>query len=84
MFNTTLELLRTLVAGAAALDVEVLVTTGRTVDPTALGPQPDHVHAAQFVPQDQVLDAVDAVICHAGSVRSAAPCRSGCRWWWHP
>jgi len=38
VFNTTVELLRTLVSGAAALDVEVLVTTGRTVDPTALGP----------------------------------------------
>ena len=66
VFNSTVELLRTLVAGAAALDVEVLVTTGGRVDPTVLGPQPDHVHAARFVPQDQVLDAVAAVICHAG------------------
>ena len=64
--NTFVDLLRTLVAGVAALEVEVLVTTGQTVDPTALGSQPKHVHAVRFIPQDQVLDAVAAVICHAG------------------
>jgi UDP:flavonoid glycosyltransferase YjiC (YdhE family) len=44
----------------------VLVTTGPTVDPAVLGRQPDHVHAARFVPQHQVLDAAAAVVCHAG------------------
>ena len=52
--------------GVAALDVEVLVTTGPAVDPAVLGRQPDHVHAARFVPQQQVLDAAAAVVCHAG------------------
>jgi len=66
VFNTTVGLLRTLVAGVAALDVEVLVTTGRTVDPAVLGPQPDNVHAASFVAQDEVLGAAAAVVCHAG------------------
>jgi UDP:flavonoid glycosyltransferase YjiC (YdhE family) len=66
VFNTTVDLLRTLVAGVAAVDVEVLVTTGQTVDPAVLGRQPDHVHAARFVPQHQVLDAAAAVVCHAG------------------
>jgi UDP:flavonoid glycosyltransferase YjiC (YdhE family) len=65
VFNTFVDLLRILVTGVAALEVEVLVTTGRT-DPAVLGPQPEHVHAARFVPQDQVLDAVTAVVCHAG------------------
>jgi UDP:flavonoid glycosyltransferase YjiC (YdhE family) len=64
--NAALDLLRTLVEGAAALDVEVLVTTGRTVDPAMLGPQPAHVHAARFVPQKDVLAAAAAVVCHAG------------------
>jgi UDP:flavonoid glycosyltransferase YjiC (YdhE family) len=66
VFNTAVDLLRTLVAGVAALDVEVLVTTGQTVDPAMLGPQPDHVHAARFVPHQDVLAAVAAVVCHAG------------------
>jgi UDP:flavonoid glycosyltransferase YjiC (YdhE family) len=64
--NTALDLLRTLVSGVAALDVEVLVTTGQMVDPAMLGPQPAHVHAARFVPQQDVLAAVAAVVCHAG------------------
>jgi len=66
VFNTTVDLLRTLVAGVAALDVDVLITTGQAVDPAVLGRQPDHVHAARFVPQHQVLDAAAAVVCHAG------------------
>jgi UDP:flavonoid glycosyltransferase YjiC (YdhE family) len=66
VFNTVVDLLRTLVAGVAALDVEVLVTTGQTVDPAVLGPQPDHVHATRFVPQQDVLGAMAAVVCHAG------------------
>jgi UDP:flavonoid glycosyltransferase YjiC (YdhE family) len=66
VFNTTVGLLRTLVAGVAALDVEVLVTTGRTADPAVLGPQPDYVHVASFVAQDEVLGAAAAVVCHAG------------------
>jgi len=66
VFNTAVDLLRTLVAGVAALDVEVLVTTGQMVDPAILGPQPAHVHAARFVPQQDVLAAAAAVVCHAG------------------
>jgi UDP:flavonoid glycosyltransferase YjiC (YdhE family) len=66
VFNTAVDLLRTLVAGVAALDVEVLVTTGQTVDPAMLGPQPAHVHAARLVPQQDVLAAAAAVVCHAG------------------
>ena len=46
--------------------MEVLVTTGQTVDPAMLGPQPAHVHAARFVPQHDVLAAAAAVVCHAG------------------
>jgi hypothetical protein len=83
VFNTAVDLLRTLVAGVAALDVEV-VTTGQTVDSAMLGPQPAHVHAAHFVPQQDVLAAAAAVVCHAGWGRSTAPSRSGCRWWWRP
>lgn len=50
VFNTAVDLLRTIVAGVAALDVEVLVTTGQTVDPAMLGPQPAHVHRGPLRP----------------------------------
>lgn len=66
VFNTAVELLRTLVEGVAGLDVEVVVTTGPTVDPATLGPQPAHVHAARYIAQQDVLAAAAAVVCHAG------------------
>jgi MGT family glycosyltransferase len=66
VFNTAVDLLRTLVEGVAALDVEVLVTTGQAVDPAMLGSQPAHVHAVRFIPQHDVLAAAAAVVCHAG------------------
>src|SRR5215467_26272 len=66
VFNTAVDLLSTLVSGVAALDVEVVVTTGQTIDPQALGRQPSHVHAFRFVSQEDLLGAVAAVVCHGG------------------
>jgi UDP:flavonoid glycosyltransferase YjiC (YdhE family) len=44
-----------------------LVTTGRDVDPAALGPVPPNVRVERFVPQADVLDRCDAVVTHGGS-----------------
>jgi MGT family glycosyltransferase len=53
----------------AALDGEVsaLVTTGRDVDPAALGPAPPRVRIERFVDQAGVLPRCAAVVCHGGS-----------------
>lgn len=53
----------------AALDGEVsaLVTTGRDVDPAALGPAPPRVRIERFVDQASVLPGCAAVVCHGGS-----------------
>jgi MGT family glycosyltransferase len=66
VFNRTPGLLRTLVAGAASLDVDVVVTTGRTVDPASLGPLPCNVRAERYVPQVELLPRCDVVVCHGG------------------
>jgi UDP:flavonoid glycosyltransferase YjiC (YdhE family) len=42
----------------------MVVTTGADLD---LGPQPAHVRVERFVPQDEILPHVDAVVCHGGS-----------------
>lgn len=47
--------------------VNVVVTIGRDGDASRFGEQPDHVRIEQFVPQTQLLPAVDAVVCHGGS-----------------
>lgn len=66
VFNRTEGLMQTLVAGAAQLDVDVVVTTGRNVDPASLGRLPEHVRAARYIPQSELLPRCDAVVCHGG------------------
>ncbi len=54
-------------AGLRDLPVNLVVTVGRQIDPAELGPQPDHVHLAQYIPQKQVLPHCDLVVSHGGS-----------------
>ena len=54
-------------AGLTALDANVVVTVGREIDPTEIGPQPDTVHIERFIPQEALLPHCDVVISHAGS-----------------
>jgi UDP:flavonoid glycosyltransferase YjiC (YdhE family) len=61
------DVLRTVVAALAELDVRLLVTVGPRGDPTALGPQPGHVLVERWVSQAAVLPLCAAVISHAGS-----------------
>lgn len=58
---------RTLLAGLAEVDCDVLATVGRDVDPATLGTLPCRVRVERFVPQAEVLPSVTAVVCHAGS-----------------
>ena len=60
-------LLAAVVAAVASLPVSVMATVGFDVDPAAYGSQPEHVHLAQFVPQDDLLPHCAAVVSHGGS-----------------
>ncbi|MEV5210035.1 glycosyltransferase [Micromonospora sp. NPDC053740] len=62
----TPELLRTAIAGLAALDAEVVVAAGR-VPLEQLGEIPDHVSVHQWVSQAELLPLVDVVVHHGGS-----------------
>ncbi|MGC4111305.1 MAG: glycosyltransferase [Nocardioides sp.] len=61
------DLFERLLSGLADLDVDIVATIGRGLDPDELGPQPPHVRVEQFVPQDDVLGDVDLVLSHGGS-----------------
>lgn len=61
------DLLRTVVAALAELDVRLLVTVGPRGDPAALGPQPAHVMVERYVSQTSVLPLCAAVVSHGGS-----------------
>jgi MGT family glycosyltransferase len=61
------DLFSRLAAGLGALPVNVLLTVGRHVRPSEIGPRPPHVHVASFVPQAGVLPHCAAVVSHGGS-----------------
>ncbi|MBS2936793.1 glycosyltransferase family 1 protein [Nocardioides sp. J2M5] len=61
------DLFERLLDGLADLDVDVVATVGRGVDPAALGPRAPHVRVERFVPQAEVLPTVDLVVSHGGS-----------------
>ena len=48
------------------VNVNVIVTVGRTQDPMALGPQSPNVHVERYIPQTLVLPYCDMVITHGG------------------
>ncbi|GAA1960143.1 DUF1205 domain-containing protein [Nocardioides panacihumi] len=50
----------------AGLDVCVLMTVGRRLDPNDLGPLPPNARVLQWVPQDAVLPHAAAVLGHGG------------------
>jgi UDP:flavonoid glycosyltransferase YjiC (YdhE family) len=62
----TPEVLTTAIEGLAALDVPVVVATGR-VSPEELGPLPGHVTLHAWVPQAAVVPHADLVVHHGGS-----------------
>ena len=61
------DLLHRIVDGLADLDVDVVATVGRQIDPSTWGEVAPNVHLARFVPQAIVLAGADAVVSHAGS-----------------
>ena len=54
-------------AGLAGINANIVVTTGGQLTRSELGPQPDNVWLAPFIPQHLVLPRADLVVSHAGS-----------------
>jgi UDP:flavonoid glycosyltransferase YjiC (YdhE family) len=61
------DLLERAVEGLAGLPIHLIVTVGRDIDPSVLGPQPEHVHVERHLTQSSVLPHCDLVVCHGGS-----------------
>jgi MGT family glycosyltransferase len=51
----------------AELPVRALLTTGKGLEPAALGVIPANVHVEAWVPQRDVLPRAAALVCHGGS-----------------
>lgn len=61
------DLLERVVAGLRDLPVNLVVTTGREIDPASLGPQPAHVRIERYVPQSLLLPRCSLMVSQAGS-----------------
>ncbi|MBB5858226.1 glycosyltransferase [Amycolatopsis umgeniensis] len=68
IFNTESgDLFARALAGLREIDATCVVTVGNLLDPAEFGGQPEHIHLAKYLPQDDVLPYCDAVLSHGGS-----------------
>jgi len=61
------ERLQLLVTALAGVEATVVMTVGAGHDPASVGPLPADAIVVRYIPQDDLLPLVDAVVCHAGS-----------------
>lgn len=66
-FSNSPDVFRLVIEALRDEPINVLVTTGRDIDPAALGATPPNVHVAQFIPQAEVLPHCALVVHHAGA-----------------
>jgi UDP:flavonoid glycosyltransferase YjiC (YdhE family) len=59
------------------LPVNIVVSVGPNLDPSALGPQPEHVLTCGYVPYDALIPRCTAVLGHAGAGTLLATLSSG-------
>jgi UDP:flavonoid glycosyltransferase YjiC (YdhE family) len=61
------DLFQRALTGLSALDIQLIVTVGRQIDPGQFGPQPANVHIHQYIAQAALLPFMDLVVSHGGS-----------------
>jgi Erythromycin biosynthesis protein CIII-like, C-terminal domain len=61
------DLFARVLAGLRQLDVDVVATVGRQIDPEELGPQPERIRLERYLPHSAVLPRCIAVVSHGGS-----------------
>jgi UDP:flavonoid glycosyltransferase YjiC (YdhE family) len=71
------DLYRAAIDAIAPLPVRSVVTVGRQVDPAALGPVPENVRVAPWVPMDELLAEAAALVTHGGAGTTLAALAHG-------
>jgi len=67
VMNRNTGILQAILDGLRDEPVNVILTTGRDVDPAIFGPQPDHVRVERYIPQSLLFPYCDLAIIHGGS-----------------
>jgi UDP:flavonoid glycosyltransferase YjiC (YdhE family) len=61
------DLFTRVLAGLRELEVDVLATVGRQIDPAELGPQPARIRVERYLPHAALLPRCHVVVSHGGS-----------------
>ncbi|HET9496418.1 MAG TPA: glycosyltransferase, partial [Chloroflexia bacterium] len=62
--NSQTHIMQAILDGLRSEPINLIVTTGRNVDPAAFGEQPDNVHVERYIPQSLLLPHCDLVVIH--------------------
>jgi UDP:flavonoid glycosyltransferase YjiC (YdhE family) len=65
--------MQTMIAAAMHAGRNVVATIGRGNDPAAVAPADDRVLVVDWLPQDELLDRLDVVLCHGGTGTVTGP-----------
>jgi len=65
-FNQSPRVFRSLIDGLGAEPVNVIITVGRSMEPSQFQPLPDNIRLAQYIPQSLILPHCDVFIFHGG------------------
>jgi UDP:flavonoid glycosyltransferase YjiC (YdhE family) len=65
-FSRAPAVFRAIIDAFDGLDANAIVTVGMSLDPAILGPAPDNVHVARYVPGNLLLPRCDAIVFHGG------------------
>jgi UDP:flavonoid glycosyltransferase YjiC (YdhE family) len=65
-FSHAPDVFRAVIDALGDLDIEVIVTTGLSLDPGMLGPVPENIHLASYIPGNLLLPHCDAIVFHGG------------------
>ena len=66
VYNRAPHIFRTILTALQDEPVNLIVTVGSNQDPAQFGPQPDHIHIEQYIPQSLLLPHCDLAITHGG------------------
>jgi UDP:flavonoid glycosyltransferase YjiC (YdhE family) len=65
--NANTHILQAILEGLRGEPGNLILTTGRNVDPAIFGEQPRNVHIERYIPQSLLLPHCDLVVVHGGS-----------------
>lgn len=72
-----IETMKAILDGLESLDVDVVATVGSDLDPILLGPRPESMRVARYIPMSALLASASLLVFHAGSGTMLAALAAG-------